>query len=179
MRRLVVESAVLLALVIASAFTLSALESQLSLASGAVATMAMLAAATSVAAGFAAEMVARLSEQSSLRRIAAAMMLYGMVVVPTTASGLAATTLDTIVVIAIRHTATLLTITLLLLAVVPFDRPHPWPIRPFRNPQPACAACSWQPCAPWPQEDSPRPSRKPPTWWSARPSCSPAPPCCG
>ena len=134
MRRLVVESAVLLALVIASAFTLSALESQLSLASGAVATMAMLAAATSVAAGFAAEMVARLSEQSSLRRIAAAMMLYGMVVVPTTASGLAATTLDTIVVIAIRHTATLLTITLLLLAVVPFDRPHPWPIRPFRNP---------------------------------------------
>lgn len=134
MRRLVAESAVLLALVIASAFTLSALESQLSLASGAVATMAMLAAATSVAAGFAAEMVARLSEQSSLRRIAAAMMLYGMVVVPTTASGLAATTLDTIVVIAIRHTATLLTITLLLLAVVPFDRPHPWPIRPFRNP---------------------------------------------
>ncbi|MDD6790564.1 MAG: sensor histidine kinase, partial [Thermobifida fusca] len=95
MRRLVVESAVLLALVIASAFTLSALESQLSLASGAVATMAMLAAATSVAAGFAAEMVARLSEPSSLRRIAAAMMLYGMVVVPTTAAGLAATTLDT------------------------------------------------------------------------------------
>jgi len=129
-----VEAGVLLALVIGSALTLSALEPWVSLTSGAMATMAMFAAATAVAAGFAAELVTRLSEQPSLRRIAAAMMLYGMVVIPTTASGLAAATVDTIVVATIRHTGTLLTIGLLLLAVVPFDRPRPWPMRPLRTP---------------------------------------------
>ncbi|MEY9214596.1 HAMP domain-containing histidine kinase [Thermobifida halotolerans] len=134
MRRLVMESAVLLALVVGGALLLSSLEIWLPLSSGAMATLAMFAAATAVAAGFAAELVSRLSEQPSLRRIAAAMMLYGMVVIPTTASGLATATVDTIVVATIRHTATLLTIGLLLLAVAPFDRPRPWPVRPLRTP---------------------------------------------
>lgn len=133
MRRLLVESAVLLALVIGSAFTLLALEAQFRLTIGAMAAMAMFAAAAAVAAGFSAELVARLSEQRSLRRVAAAMLLYGMVVIPTTASGLAAATVDTIVVATVRHTGTLLTIVLLLLTVVPFDRPHPWPLRPLRT----------------------------------------------
>ncbi|TDQ52204.1 sensor histidine kinase [Actinorugispora endophytica] len=136
MRKLVLESAVLLVVVVAVAFGLDHLERWVTPSQGVRSALAMSSAAVAVAAGLAAEAVARLADRPALRRISAAMMVCGLIVVPATAAGTAGApnTVDTIVVASVRHIATLAVVVLLLLAVATFDRPRPWPVRGLRAP---------------------------------------------
>lgn len=136
MRKLVLESAVLLAAVISVAVVLGRLESWTEPNPGVASALAMFSAAIAVAAGLAAEAVTRLAERPALRRVSAAMALYGLVVVPATATGSVVdmNSVEIIVLAAVRYTGTIAAIGLLLLVVATFDRPRPWPVRGLRTP---------------------------------------------
>ncbi|GAA3736788.1 two-component system OmpR family sensor kinase [Spinactinospora alkalitolerans] len=134
MRKLALETVALLSVVVAAAVTLHHIEAgPTGITAQLPAMLAMFASGGAAFAALVAEFTARTADQPALRRIAAAMIVYAVIVVPATAAG-SANAVDTIVVSAARHTASLATVGLLLASLARFDRPHPWPLPGFRGP---------------------------------------------
>ncbi|GLU47144.1 sensor histidine kinase [Nocardiopsis ansamitocini] len=134
MRKLALESAAVLAVIITAVLALDHAENWSDLGTPQLrSSLAMFSAAVAITAALVAELVARLGDLPALRRVSAAMAVYALIVIPATAA-VAVNTVDNIVVAAVRYSATIAVGGLLLLAVATFDRPRPWPVPGLRNP---------------------------------------------